>query len=281
MGNRVRGAVPAAASTRLADALAAPPRPATVLAALPGVVYVAADAGLLAVLAADAVRLPFGMVLSTSSKERPLQECTGPAYVGDSTVVLDGLRVRWARWWQPPHPRPACRPLWEKEMRVLPDLDAHLPTAMTAARDDLVRALAAADRAVARAAADRLLGLGPGLTPAGDDLLAGLLLGAAFLQGRSSLPELAALAEHVTARAAAATTAVSAALLQAAAEGTGYPEAVAFVNAIGGHGDADAALARLAGVGSSSGRDLACGVLAAASLVPAGTRVPGAVTAAS
>ena len=275
MGSSVREALPAAASTRLADVLDAAPRPATVLAALPGAVYLAAEDGVVAVLAADAVRLPFGLVLPTSSRERPLDRCGRQAYVGNSTVVLDGLRVRWARWWQPPRPRPPQA--LESPFAVASvaaGLRVHLPGPVRAASADLVHALHAGDREAAEAAADRLVGLGPGLTPAGDDLLAGLLLGSAFLEGALPPAELAAFVEHVTRRATGGTTAVSAALLGAAAEGTGYPEAVAFVNAVGGHGDPAAALARLCGIGSSSGRDLACGVLAAASVRAAGVPMP-------
>ncbi|MDP9398658.1 MAG: hypothetical protein M3P96_12965, partial [Actinomycetota bacterium] len=62
----VRGAVPAAASTRLADVLAAPPRPATVLAALPGVVYVAADAGLAGVGSSSGRDLACGVLAAAS-----------------------------------------------------------------------------------------------------------------------------------------------------------------------------------------------------------------------
>ena len=47
--------------------------------------------------------------------------------------------------------------------------------------DPFAAALVARDAAAARAEADRLIGLGPGLTPEGDDLLAGALAIAAVL----------------------------------------------------------------------------------------------------
>ena len=72
--------------------------------------------------------------------------------------------------------------------------------------------------------ARRLLGLGPGLTPSGDDLLAGLLLGA-----RAFGVPLADLAEVIAEQAPRRTTALSARLLRHAIEGECVPEAAALV----------------------------------------------------
>ena len=111
-----------------------------------------------------------------------------------------------------------------------------------------------------------LLGLGPGLTPAGDDLLAGLLVG---LAGRPDLrdPLAAAVlaaarpAHHLAERRAAART---------PRHGRATPAVVAVADALSGHGDDDAlarALPALLAVGHTSGAALARGLLLAADTV--------------
>jgi hypothetical protein len=252
------GVLPAAASTEVAALLAAPSRPARVLAAWPRAVYLDVDGELLAVLAPGAVRLPFALTLA-----EPLPAPTarpGPARVGAGRVVIGGWQLRVGRWWRPPRPRPP-RPGGARWPGAGPDAADHLPPVVAARVRRLGEALTAGDKPGCTSAADRLLGLGPGLTPSGDDVLAGLFLAAAL----QPYP-LDALGAHVTARAGTATTALSAALLRCAVRGVGCPEAVAFVDAVGGHADVPAAYRRLARIGHTSGRDLAAGVQLAARL---------------
>ncbi|HSO64130.1 MAG TPA: DUF2877 domain-containing protein, partial [Ornithinibacter sp.] len=103
-----------------------------------------------------------------------------------------------------------------------------------------------------------LLGRGSGLTPSGDDALAGALLVA------HALGAAAPLAAAVRARLAA-TTAVSAALLDAAADGFAARDVVTLVDAaLAGDDDAVAVvLPHVLAIGHSSGRDLVTGVAAA------------------
>jgi hypothetical protein len=77
-----------------------------------------------------------------------------------------------------------------------------------------------------------LIGLGPGLTPAGDDVLAGALAGLASA-GEHARPLFARLAASVIARVPA-TTLISGALLDCAAAGTVIPELGAFLLAVSG-----------------------------------------------
>ncbi|MGZ4199645.1 MAG: oxamate carbamoyltransferase subunit AllH family protein [Thermoleophilia bacterium] len=110
-------------------------------------------------------------------------------------------------------------------------------------------------------AACGLLGSGPGLTPAGDDVVAGALAALALME---RLPLAAAAA--VTAAAPSRTTALSASLLVAAARGQVVPEAARTLRALA-RGDDDetvGALARrLFAVGATSGHDLALGLATA------------------
>ncbi len=126
----------------------------------------------------------------------------------------------------------------------------------------MTEACHALDHAGAFAAAERLIGLGPGLTPAGDDALAGFLLAATHLCPTSQGPLLTALADHVRVRASAGTTALSATLLHHAARGEAAPEAVDVLDALLGQGDLSGAVARLLRVGHTSGGDLALGLAA-------------------
>lgn len=107
----------------------------------------------------------------------------------------------------------------------------------------------------------RLLGLGPGLTPSGDDFLAGTLVALAALGARD--PQ-ARLADAVLGAADRLTTPISAAHLRAAAEGLGSAALHLMIAAVlsGKRAAITAALPALNGTGHSSGWDGAAGALA-------------------
>lgn len=249
---------PAAASIALRPVLAAAPRTARLLGAFPAALYlapetpVAAGPGVVAVLADGAVRLPNALVLAPGvALPRP-----GPGdrlRVGGDTVSLPGLTLTVGRWWDP---RPA--------------LPAVAPAALAAGCDHLAGLLAAHPSPVAGAVegptgalAERLVGLGPGLTPAGDDLLAGAL---ATLRLLGAGGQADALAAEVAARASR-TTALSAALLACAAQGQVAQPAADVLRALAGGRTLEPAVAALLRVGHTSGRDLAAGILLGARLV--------------
>lgn len=252
-----------AASTSLAAVLAGPRVPAEVLGVFPAAVYLApASGGLVAVLTSDAVRLPPAVVVAPTAADGPFADMSSSveAAVGAGQVIVGGLRVRVVRQWRPARPWPVPR----SGAGAVPEFRAALqesgrplpPVLATAAA-----ALGAApDAATAWRAADDLLGAGPGLTPAGDDVLAGYLLG-------RSRP-LAGLAAQVAAAALHRTTALSAALLSAAARGEGADVVVGAVDAVHGYRPVGPALGQLLAVGHTSGSALAAGILAGAA-VPA------------
>jgi hypothetical protein len=125
----------------------------------------------------------------------------------------------------------------------------------------------------------RLLGVGPGLTPAGDDVLAGLLVGL-WAFGLAAEP----LRSAVLAAAPVGTTDLSASLLRCAARGESIPEVHELLRATStsaGRSRLDPALDDLLRVGHSSGAALATGVLVAASLAirARGRRSPESSTA--
>jgi Protein of unknown function (DUF2877) len=139
----------------------------------------------------------------------------------------------------------------------------------------LFRAVRERDPEPAAAAACELLGRGPGLTPEGDDLLAGVagtlaVLGPATgLEGPARDALLAALAP-VPGR----TTALSATLLSLASERR-LAEPAGRLLDLSPAGDAawPAALARLERLGHGSGRAYAAGIAVTAALLAAGTPV--------
>ena len=294
--------VPGAASTCLRRLLAGPPRPAQVLGAAPGAVYLQVQAvayetppdayaspatcpepDVVAVLASDAVRLPVALVVAGRTADAPLAAAVGAdhARVGDGTVRMgelrggEALRVTVGRWWSPTPPRTpkertrapdAADREAVRALQTLLDADPHHLGEPLASRVSRLRAaVATADAPAVRRAAVRLLGLGPGLTPSGDDVLAGLLLGLAPSRVRSALADVAAAAGERT-------TALSATLLRQAAAGHAAPPVVAVADALAA-GDAARvrqAVPALLAVGHSSGYDTACGLLAAVTSTRAG-----------
>jgi Protein of unknown function (DUF2877) len=250
----------AAASSSLRPVLAGPARPATWLGATPAAMYLqlAGDPGVLALLAHDAVRLPCALLLPTTRAELPLTSlgpAVGTPVVGDGVVAWTGpagpVVVRAVREWAPTRARGGTV----------------VASALTAVRTGLPgpEALGIEAELVARLTSDpaqavaRLLGCGPGLTPAGDDVLAGFLVAArAFGLDASRMRAVTA------ALAPRRTTALSAALLWHAARGECIDEVAAVVAALTGHGHPEPAIERLLTVGHTSGGALAVGLAAAA-----------------
>jgi hypothetical protein len=274
--------LPATASSGVAAIVGGAPRDATVLAAFDRAIYLAHADGVLAIETSDGTGLPNGLVVAVPSSRRPLAGARSvrTATVGRGQVVVGDLTVRAVRWRRArpvlPRVRPSSFAATVDEARTgLATRATALPAELATPLGALVAALATADEEGAVTLARReLLGRGPGLTPSGDDLLAGLVAGVVLLaeavHGRPGRP-LAGVAERVGSRLAAvapdATTAISAALLQHAVQGEVAEPAAQLLRTLAGHGPVDDAVAGLLAVGSSSGRDLAAGILAAAELV--------------
>jgi len=232
------GTLPGAAPTSRRRLLTGNPVAGRVVATFGTCAYADLGGELVAVETSGGLRLPCSVLLGPADPTRDVLAGLRPgadAEAGAGSLRLGPLTVRVARWWRPAAPRGARPP-----------------------------ECAAADHPPGRwdAWAGSLLGLGPGLTPAGDDLLAGLLVG---LAGRPDLRD--PLAAAVARLAPARTTWLSAELLRLAAEGLAAPAVVAVADALAGHGPDDAlaeALPALLAVGHTSGAALARGLLLAA-----------------
>lgn len=261
---RVRTHVTGAASTAVRPVLEASRRPARVLAAFPAGIYLEVrtelEPSVIAVVTGLATRLPNSVLLAGAL---PRVTMGDEAFVGDGTVEVGGLSLRARRWWDPSPPLGAVDP-------------AALPPSSALARrgrpgldgNDAVELLAASCASGwllgAVTAAEKLVGLGPGLTPSGDDVLAGLLVTLRHLgtaTGCQKAVDLAGwLGAAVTFDARTRTTPISATLLHCAARGEACPEVLAVLRGLAGRRPLEAALRRLRGLGHTSGADLAQGI---------------------
>jgi hypothetical protein len=254
---------PAAVSERSAALLHGPPRPAVVLGAFPTALYLRLGdhAAVLPVVTADGLRLPTALAVA-----RPLPtvgwgvQPGDEVMVGDGAVPLPGATIRAVRTWRPQPVRPAPG-------RIVPA--ALLPpvrlTWRTTARTVTAGLLAdrssghPAPAAVLAARVATLVGAGPGLTPSGDDVLCGILLGLRL--GCDTGPLVDTLWAAVRPRLST-TTSLSAALLTEAAAGYAVAPVVRLTRAL-----ADAqpavvaeALHAVLDIGHSSGADLLGGL---------------------
>ncbi len=278
------GAVPVAAAAHLRPLLTGPPMAARVLisgrlAAYVGVAGVGDDQGhgarrLLAVVAPEAV-VPAGAVVLPRGLRPDDVLPTGRSVVVGEGWVRGATALRVARWFGA-RPVPTGRPDTDA-VRLLARRLSTLeppPQDVTTARGGALPAARALlegrpDEATGRLVAG--LGLGPGATPSGDDVAAGVLLAALVVAAdgprRAAVGRVAAAVAQAAARR---TTAVSAALLTDVAEGW-CAEPVA--NALSALTAPDAvrrrarehpsaALDTLLALGHHSGADLATGLVA-------------------
>jgi Protein of unknown function (DUF2877) len=224
----VRSVVPAAASWLLSSMLDGSARRRTSLVEVARTrTTVHYDTGrddvpVLCVCLPSAVRLPNAVV----SPALP----TGPVALAQGGLLAEHGSWVVRRWWTPPRPRGLAPPTCLSLSGI---------TVPAEIRPDL------------------LLGAGPGLTPAGDDLLAGALVAA----HATADPRLATLRSEVRrAMRSRSTTAVSRGLLTHALDGWATPELADFVTAACS-GRLGPTAERLLAVGHTSGAALAAGVL--------------------
>ncbi|MBW3658203.1 MAG: DUF2877 domain-containing protein [Actinobacteria bacterium] len=286
---RESAAAHAAAVSHAADApsglrpvLTGPPRPGRVLAAFPHAVYVTvgagADAAVVAVVSADGIQLPNALVVRTPAAGGPFGavRAGAPAVVGDGRIVVGlVLAVTVGRW----SDRRVLLPTTDRatllagahRLRAAMDRACVRDPATEARAAEVARWVAVGDRGRAATAAGTLLGWGEGLTPTGDDVLAGVLAaGRAFASAVGdprTVATLAALSADVDRLAPRRTNALSASLLRHAGRGEMARPAASVTRAVAAGREHPAAVADLLRVGHRSGADLALGIVTAAGLV--------------
>jgi hypothetical protein len=223
----------------------------------------------IAISAPDDVRLPnaiiTGIPLGSSAaiparaakatKATEMIESSDSAEAGGGWVRVGGLCVQARRWWDP---SPVFGPLssgrLDRGAAVLSRVCRQLPPGPALADHDGTRALAACcangDLAGAVEQAERLVGLGPGVVPAGDSVLCGLLLALRLLGGAIAGGSRAVwladwLSAAVTSYASERTTPLAASLLHCAARGQATAEAAAVLQGVAGEDPVEPAARRL------------------------------------
>ncbi|MFC6148118.1 MULTISPECIES: DUF2877 domain-containing protein [Mumia] len=236
-----RDAHPTAATAEVAARLHGPRRTAEIVHRSRHAVYVRDAERCLAVVARDAVAVPCGLLTTW-----PDLDGVRTVVLGEGQCVVDGRALRVTRYVE------AC-------VAVRPDgLTDDLPRTalLSAVATNLPGGTTAYDRLGGDdpRAVDALLGRGPGLTPLGDDVLAGWLVTRYAAGARGGQ-----VADRVLAVASTRTTTVSATLLAHAVRGEAVPELRALVDGLGDAGT-DERLSDLLRVGHTSGAGLALGV---------------------
>lgn len=239
--------LPAAADDALRPLLTGPVRPAKLLAVVTDAVHLQVGSTLVVVCGPSAVRLPGSVTLAAPLSTILDLDVLDPATVGAGHLVLGRRALSVRRWMAAPRPR-----LRNVAAAVRRARTVDVPAA-PALLEQALRGETDVNTTIAG-----MIGLGPGLTPAGDDIVAGALL--TLTAANDPRQRAVGAATHDQLHR---TTAVSRALLQAAAQGRCIPQAARFIAALDGREELNSARNALIDVGHSSGEAVVTGIVAA------------------
>ncbi len=225
-----------------------------VIASFPKAVYVSLPGGILVLVAHDVHPGPLYLVLDGPPPKVPpgaaVRAEPGHLRVGTADISLGEARA-----WVGPLPSPTALGRGAVLLaEVAGELAARSALHADPFRDRAARAHASLEAGDLTEAVAHLAGLGPGLTPAGDDALAGVLF-IRRVQGEEAEPALLS-------AAAARTTEIAAAFLSWAARGQALAPGHDLIGAAA-NGDREAcqaAAGTLARIGETSGTDFALGI---------------------
>ena len=254
--------MPGVASTAIRDVLSEPQTPAMVLGTATHAVWLLVDGDVIVASTRDATRLPNSVEIGAEAAAAAFQSVYHGASVtvGLGQLLFDGLTIDVVRWW---NPRPA---LPRTSAAQLAAAIAGLPTTVPDVEQrPLAAALSEGSDSAILAAAESLIGRGPGLTPESDDYLAGALaatrtLGDA-LSSTDTGPMLDSIAGSLKRLASTRTTTFSASLINHAANGQVAAPAGSLLRALTGRGDVADSYRGLTRVGHTSGPALAAGIV--------------------
>jgi len=254
--------VPAAASVAVRPLLASGDAHGEVLGVSSHAVWIRVGDDVVVVSTRDATRLPIGVEIAVLAAADPFGsiEHRERVTVGPALIAFEGLTVEVVRWWDP---RPTLAPTHPQELAArIRGLPSSVPDVET---QRLRLALSTWSPSELCSVAAALLGRGPGLTPEGDDYLAGALAATRTLGSTLGAEQALAMLDdagpRLTVAARIRTTAFSAALIRCALRGEVAAPAAAFLRALAGRGDVLEAHRHLLSVGHSSGPALAAGIV--------------------
>ena len=177
------------------------------------------------------------------------------AVVGGGRIRIVGWELAIVRRWSSAV-RPIDPPTGTTELAEAAAARRGVPASQLAALTEaLEHCVDSTTEDVARSAIDALVGLGPGLTPAGDDVVAGMLTGL-HATGHAGLAGRLGRVERLGER----TTALSADLIRLAAAGHAGVEVLQLLAAMHTRAPLRRPIERLLSVGHTSGADLATGL---------------------
>lgn len=222
----------------------------TVLGRFPTALYLQLDGGqVIALLNADAVALPIGIVVELPTPSLDLSRLgSGGARISSGTLVLESAtgptegtsrhadgRAGTVVVEPTGHRDTALRRCREPDAELLARARTQLAT--LAERNELA-GQAVPEQVVAgvelepELCVDRLLGCGPGLTPAGDDALCGMLAAGSLYGPSPRADQLSTAVRNRLAQRPAVTTSLSRALLIAALDGQGIEQLTRLARAV-------------------------------------------------
>lgn len=265
---------PVAASGLLRPLLVGPVRPLAFAVAGAHAVHLStgdANVPLLSLVPADGVRLPGAVLVADGPPARDAVRQAGgqDAAIGAGVIRVGQIELVPRRWWDGTRVRRCLEDDLGAGLAALAAAAVGVRPADAATRAATERLTSAVtSRSIAprtvNTAVEAMIGLGPGLTPAGDDVLVGALLTWYALEpGRPEVVDVRALVAAVVSRSTTQTTAVSAALLTHAIRGEGIPDVVALVHALADPVRIRAAAHEVVGIGHDSGSSMLRGVLLA------------------
>ncbi len=254
--------MPGVASTAIREALSEPQMPGTVLGTASHAVWLLVDGDVIVASTRDATRLPNGVEIAADATADAFRTVRhgAPVIVGLGQLLLDGLTIDVVRWWDP---QPALPGISATQLATA---IAGLPTTVPDGESrPLSAALSAGSASAILGAAESLIGRGSGLTPEGDDYLAGALSATRSLGEALGRPGtatmLASLAGPLKRLASTRTTTFSASLIRHAVGGRVAAPAGSLLRALAGRGDVADSHRNLTYVGHTSGPALAAGMI--------------------
>jgi len=227
-----------------------------VIASFPKAVYASLPGGILVLVAPDVHPGPLYVVVDGPPPEVP----AGAAIRAEAAHLRAGgadISLGEARAWVGQLPSPAALGRGAVLLaEVAGELAARSALHADPFRDRATRARASLEAGDLTEAVAHLAGLGPGLTPAGDDALAGALFVRRVLGGEEAEPAL------VDAACTARTNAIAWAFLSWAARGQALAPAHDLIGAAanGDRKGCETAAGALARIGETSGADFALGI---------------------